>query len=442
MGTGTRFTASALVVFGLVTGASGSAHATRSQLPPALLVFETDRGTGNANVAVASDQTGGQLVTSDDAEDIQPALSPTGRLAFASDRKGNYDIYATQQGVGGGPFRVTKHEATDYSPAWLGQSGLLAFVSDRRGNADIYVIQASESAIAGRVTGSAGDDIDPAWSPRGVGIAFASDRSGTYDIWIVSLGTTAKRVTSGVAADFEPAWSPDGSELAFTRRREDGNYDIYALDVAAGKARRLTSNASEDSEPTWSPDGRYIAFVSDRDGDYDIWLMNPDGSQQHNFSRNSAPFDVAPNWQPPETGEPRATRWVTLATAAAARPAAVDRPAAANVTCEIKGNSKNNELRGKDGNDGICGYGGNDVIYGGPGDDEIVGGPGKDTIYGGPGNDIIRAKEGRDRIFGGPGKDKIVSKDGSRDRIRGGLDRDRARTDERKLDKGWWEGPL
>jgi dipeptidyl aminopeptidase/acylaminoacyl peptidase len=440
MGAGTCSAASALLVLALIAG--GSAHATRGQVPPAFLVYETDRGAGDANVAVATDQTSGRLVTTAEAEDIQPALSPEGRLAFASDRGGNYDIYASARNTEDERIRVTKHEAADYSPAWAPESGFLAFVSDRNGNADIYVIQASESGIAERATFSDGDDIDPAWSPRGIGMAFASNRSGTYDIWIVRLGLTAKRVTSGVASDFEPAWSPDGSELAFTRLREDGNYDIYALDVASGKARRLTSNPSEDSEPTWSPDGRYIAFVSDRDGDYDIWLMNPDGSEEHNFSKNTAPFDVAPNWQPPESGEPRSTRWLTFAKAAADRPAIVDRPAAATTTCQIKGTAKGETLHGTNKGDSICGYGGNDVIFGHEGDDEIVGGPGKDKIYGGLGDDIIRAKEGRDRTFGGPGKDKVVSRDGSRDRIAGGLGRDRARTDGRKLDKGRWDAPL
>ena len=442
MGAGTRYAASALLVLALIQVAGGSADARRAQLPPALLVFETNRGAGDANVAATSDPTGERLVTTAKSEDIQPALSPEGRLAFASDREGNYDIYATARGTGGERFRVTKHEAADYSPAWAPESGFLAFVSNRQGNADVYVIQASESAIAARVTTSPADDIDPTWSPRGIGIAFASNRSGTYDIWIVSLGSTARRVTTGVASDFDPAWSPDGRELAFTRRREDGNYDIYSLDVATGKVRRLTSNAAEDSEPTWSPDGRFIAFVSDRDGDYDIWLMNPDGSDERNFSSNTAPFDLSPNWQPPERGEIRSARWVRPDAVAAVRLAAVDGPAASALTCEIEGTAKGEEIHGTDKSDKICGGGGNDVIYGHEGDDEITGEGGRDTIYGGLGDDIIRAKQGRDRVFGGPGKDKIVTRDSSRDRIRGGRGLDRARTDGSKLDKGWWDGPL
>jgi len=94
---------------------AGSAHATGIQSEPAPLAFESDLEQGNANVVVASTPTDGRLVTTAAAEDIQPALSPSpeGRLAFASDSDGNYDIYATAHGTGGERLQVTKDEAPD-----------------------------------------------------------------------------------------------------------------------------------------------------------------------------------------------------------------------------------------------------------------------------------------------------------------------------------------
>ena len=49
--------------------------------------------------------------------------------------------------------------------------------------------------------------------------------------------------------------------------------------------RRLTKNPRDDQSPAWSPDGRKIAFMSYRNGDWQIFAMNKDGSKQKNRTR-------------------------------------------------------------------------------------------------------------------------------------------------------------
>ena len=60
---------------------------------------------------------------------------------------------------------------------------------------------------------------------------------------------------------------------------------------------RLTDNEAWDSRPSWSPDGRRIAFHSNRDGDYEIYVMNADGSGQTRLTDNEA-HDTWPSWSP------------------------------------------------------------------------------------------------------------------------------------------------
>ncbi len=56
---------------------------------------------------------------------------------------------------------------------------------------------------------------------------------------------------------------------------------------------RLTSNAVSDLEPNWSPDGSRIAFVSNRDGNYEIYVMNADGTGQARVTNNAAASEIS-----------------------------------------------------------------------------------------------------------------------------------------------------
>jgi Tol biopolymer transport system component len=71
-------------------------------------------------------------------------------------------------------------------------------------------------------------------------------------------------------------------KIAFQSNR-DGNWEIYVMNADGSGQTRLTFNAAADTEPAWSPDGSKIAFVSTRDsavGSSDIYVMNADGSGQ------------------------------------------------------------------------------------------------------------------------------------------------------------------
>src|SRR5205085_11203593 len=64
---------------------------------------------------------------------------------------------------------------------------------------------------------------------------------------------------------------------------------IYTLSLHdALPISRLTDNTTDDSYPSWSPDGSKIAFESNRDGNYEIYEMNADGSDQKRITDNGA----------------------------------------------------------------------------------------------------------------------------------------------------------
>ncbi len=66
-------------------------------------------------------------------------------------------------------------------------------------------------------------------------------------------------------------------KIAFVSNR-DGNREIYSVNPDGSELARLTSNAAIDEQPAWSPDGRRIAFISDRSGNPELYVMDADGS--------------------------------------------------------------------------------------------------------------------------------------------------------------------
>ena len=86
------------------------------------------------------------------------------------------------------------------------------------------------------------------------------------------------------------------AQITFQSDR-DRNYEIYVMDDDGKNQRNLTNHPSDDYAPSWSPDGTRIAFMSDRDGNYEIYVMDADGGNQQNLT-NHPEDEKAPAWSP------------------------------------------------------------------------------------------------------------------------------------------------
>jgi predicted Ser/Thr protein kinase len=129
----------------------------------------------------------------------------------------------------------------------------------------------------------------PSWLPDGRILYSGCWLNSCGIIAMLADGTFPRQVVAG-STETNPESSPDGQQVALMSQR-DGNWEIYIADVDGGNLQRLTNNPANDGLPTWSPDGRYIAFVTDRDGPWAVWLMRPDGSGKRRLFDIGGPLD-------------------------------------------------------------------------------------------------------------------------------------------------------
>jgi Tol biopolymer transport system component len=79
-------------------------------------------------------------------------------------------------------------------------------------------------------------------------------------------GGRPRQVVMGDWDDGEPSLSPNGTTIAFVSNR-DGNFHIFVMNIDGSGVRQLTRGSFDDRAPVWSADGTIIAFTSDRGGD-------------------------------------------------------------------------------------------------------------------------------------------------------------------------------
>jgi hypothetical protein len=223
---------------------------------------------------------------------------PVGKIAFASDRAGNMDIYVMNPD-GSGLVRVTDDPAEDTHPTWSPDGRQIAFVSTRDGNKEIYVVGA-DGGVATRLTNNAAEDFSPSWSfsPTNNRILFVSHRDGNDEVYSMNAdGTNQTNLTNNPADDNDPAWllTAAGTLITFASNRGGDKFDIYRQNVNGSDLQQLTDTGGpprfNDTHPAWPP-GRFF-FQSDRDGNDEIYGMAANGMGQVNLTNNPA-FDTDP----------------------------------------------------------------------------------------------------------------------------------------------------
>ncbi len=185
----------------------------------------------------------------------------------------------------------------DFSPAWSPDGSRIAFSSDRPGQYDIFVIDVSGENLANLTNSPEIHEYAPSWSPDGTHILYKSWDDHFHTLRLADGHKT--QVTQAQGDRRNPVWSADGKQIAFAGdvRGEVDNLDIYIMDIETGVEKRLTVHPDEDFCPAWSPDGAYIVFESDRgDRGYDLYRITVASGEVVRLTQLHEGNGFSPDW--------------------------------------------------------------------------------------------------------------------------------------------------
>ncbi|MEO9012639.1 MAG: peptidase S41, partial [Ginsengibacter sp.] len=217
-----------------------------------------------------------------------PAISPDGStIAFGY--KG--DIY-TVSSQGGKATALTIHEAQDQMPIWSHDGKRIAFASNRSGNFDVYIMSAKGGTPI-RITYNSAPDFPFDFSPDDKNIIFGSARNVEannirfysprlfQNLYTVPVTGGRDILISGAGMD-DAHYNSKGTEIVFQDRKgyEDPwrkhhtsavTRDLWILNLKNNQYTKITDFKGEDREPVWSPDDKSVYYLSEKNGTQNVF---------------------------------------------------------------------------------------------------------------------------------------------------------------------------
>jgi Tol biopolymer transport system component len=163
------------------------------------------------------------------------------------------------------------------------------------GGADygIFVSNADGSGLTDITQNAPGSQGNPHWSPDSKRLVF----EGNHALFVSNAdGSVLRNLTRGQF----PTWSPGGRRIAFLSATRDGKDDIFSVHPSGRGRKNITHSSGYEELPAWSPGGRWIAYVAQVRGVDQIFVMRPDGSDQHVVTNvpNHGLGGYSPTWSP------------------------------------------------------------------------------------------------------------------------------------------------
>ena len=229
-------------------------------------------------------------LTTDLSHEANPDWSPDGaKIAYRKDSNGGYPLNIRVMNSDGSNQHALTHSTGhdgNRQPKWSPDGTEITFWAFRPWGegGSIWKMNADGSAQTKIYVKSNYDSYKPTFSPDGTKIAFDLNiryGGGPHELHKMNPdGTNVVKILKalgnkedGMGKDYGSiSYSPDGTWIAFESERS-GNWDIWIVKPDGSDLMQLTIDSSNDFYPAWFHDGEQIAFTSDRSGNNDIWIL-------------------------------------------------------------------------------------------------------------------------------------------------------------------------
>lgn len=252
-------------------------------LPGGQIVFAADRGdTGfdlyrlDLDAALPPTTPVPSQLTRVPGDEITPALSPDGRrIAFASDRDGDFEIYSLEVATGIWT-QITDNAYTDRAPAWSPDGDWLIFSSDVRGDGAHDLRRAHADGSDPETLYSDGlRNTDPRWTSDGFFLLFTGGIAANPANWEIKrlrpdTSDRPVKLTTNSTRDWLPAFTPDGGVVYTT---QGAGYAAIARLSSQGEGVIVYDSPGYDWGAFPSPDGGWIVFTSDSTGRDELYAL-------------------------------------------------------------------------------------------------------------------------------------------------------------------------
>jgi len=187
-------------------------------------------------------------------------------------------------------------------------AGKIAFFR-AQGNNENYIIANSDDSNEMLIVKANWSIACPRIAPGGEKMVFDSAYEGRGSVYVINQdGSNLKRLTDPSTAAHEDgcaSWSPDGSRIIYARQYSISN-DIYAMNSNGEDQKNLTNifslgtppSSNSFSEFPWSPDGQRIVFDSNRGGFYKLYIMDENGGNLVQITKNLGIEEYGAVWAP------------------------------------------------------------------------------------------------------------------------------------------------